>query len=280
MGISQIKGLRRPRSVHRIAALELYDKTEAQVTKDKDIEQQHVAGDETSGAEWDVSGTWTVDCPYMREQWGKSCEQTECSLVISLEPAEKGSRMWATFDFIALKGIFRFGRPGEVLEACPPEEWEVEEEEEEEVSCLGSKHTFPPDAQRKKMKVIYEDVPSDHESSENSEWDEEEPRPKKAPVPHPPGVCPSTGSPKWDFEWRGCETGESEMQIDFEHQHGHVVFSDGTLTGVFESGLAGQVEFTGKKINAKTSRDPWELKEEWEGYSEENYGAASIARWH
>lgn len=247
--------------------------------------KQGAADSKSSSGDWDVSGKWNIDCPYMREQWGEDFQQTKCELVISLETAEKGSRMWATFDFIALKGIFRFGRPGEVLEECPPEEWELEDNEDDKASEPDSDDSSPPPAQRKKLKVLFEEILSDEEGEDFGlcPWekeDEDESLPKKAPTPHPPGVRPSNSSPKWDFEWHGSEAGESEMQIDFEHQHGHVVFSNGTLKGIFESGLTGRVEFTGKKLNKKTDRDAQELKEEWGEYSEENYEHARVGRWH
>ncbi|KAF7967885.1 hypothetical protein HWV62_32828 [Athelia sp. TMB] len=49
-----------------------------------------------SSREWDVSGTWIVDCPYVQEGWGRHGTD-ECQLIITFEPASQGLRMWASF---------------------------------------------------------------------------------------------------------------------------------------------------------------------------------------
>ncbi|KZP31717.1 hypothetical protein FIBSPDRAFT_1037281 [Athelia psychrophila] len=164
---------------------------------------------------WDVFGIWIIDCPCAQQEWGDG-GRDGCQLTIAFEPVKTGFRMWASFDFVVFKGVFRFGKPGD--------------------SAVSK-------------------------------------------------VRPSSGNSRWDFRWRGSETGEGQLRIAFEHQRGRVVFdkSDGTkLTGVFEGGLVGRTDFTGRKVS--TSADSGnavdDLKAEWAACSEEAHEHANVDRWH
>ncbi|KZP03121.1 hypothetical protein FIBSPDRAFT_879729, partial [Athelia psychrophila] len=136
---------------------------------------------------WDVFGIWIIDCPCAQQEWGDG-GRDGCQLTIAFEPVKTGFRMWASFDFVVFKGVFRFGKPGD--------------------SAVSK-------------------------------------------------VRPSSGNSRWDFRWRGSETGEGQLQIAFKHQRGRIVFdkSDGTkLTGVFEGGFIRKI--SRRLVEVETGLNP------------------------
>ncbi|KZP11709.1 hypothetical protein FIBSPDRAFT_181820 [Athelia psychrophila] len=66
-------------------------------------------------AEWDVSGTWAIDCPHFTSQWRDvSGSELDCQLVIAVDPGSGSRQMWACFQFLIYAGVFRFSKLGDV----------------------------------------------------------------------------------------------------------------------------------------------------------------------
>jgi hypothetical protein len=215
----------------------------------------------TSNVAWDVSGTWVIDCPYVQEQWGDQ-GQDECELVIGFSPASDGMRMWATFNFIALTGVFRFARHGQALDV--EEEGDREECEDDDI---GGEYAAS--------------------GSEQSDEDKLGAEPPCMAIPASDAsqiriIRPSPENRRWEYKWRGSETGEGELQIEFEDQIGSITFGGpgGTdLIGEFESSLTQRIDFTGRKVgNDSVHVD--DLSYEWKNSGEVEYERRSRARWH
>ncbi|KAF7969260.1 hypothetical protein HWV62_27854 [Athelia sp. TMB] len=190
-----------------------------------------------SSREWDVSGTWIVDCPYAQEGWGRHGTD-ECQLIITFEPASQGLRMWASFNFVVHTGVFRFAKLGETLEV---ESSAGDSEDEAE------------------MYAYLSDSYSDRPTPKKSKGPER-------PEHDYPQVRPSSSNRTWDFQWRGSETGEGQLEIDFKCQNGSISFggpNGSRLIGVYDSSLTGLIEFTGRKANANTDTTAKHLEREW-----------------
>jgi len=87
---------------------------------------------------------------------------------------------------------------------------------------------------------------------------------------------------RWEYKWRGSETGEGELQIEFECQMGSITFGGpgGTeLFGEFESSLTDRIDFTGRKIR-NDSIQVDDLSYEWKNSGEMEYERRRVARWH
>ncbi|KAF7526314.1 hypothetical protein PCG10_004257 [Penicillium crustosum] len=78
------------------------------------------------------------------------------------------------------------------------------------------------------------------------------------------------------FMWRGWETSEGEMSFD-DHQEGWIEFlGDGDIVGMIS--CCGDLHFRGQRIDSSV-RTASDLRDEWYGYNEEEYGRESRARW-
>lgn len=118
--------------------------------REERIKKQHAKLVSREGAtpniNWAVSGTWVIDCPYIEEQRGDQ-GQDKCELVIGFSPASDGMRMWASFNFIVLTGVFRFARHGQDLDVEEEEEGDrdqsKDEMEEEYKSGLDEDRSVP-----------------------------------------------------------------------------------------------------------------------------------------
>lgn len=78
---------------------------------------------------------------------------------------------------------------------------------------------------------------------------------------------------RWEYKWRGSETGEGELQIKFDCQMGSITFGGpgGTeLFGEFESSLTDRIDFTGHKIR-NDSIQVDNLSYEWKNSGEMEY---------
>ncbi|KAG0583921.1 hypothetical protein KC19_3G172000 [Ceratodon purpureus] len=92
-----------------------------------------------------------------------------------------------------------------------------------------------------------------------------------------PAQSSSFPVPKVPFTWRGAETGEGMIELDYQGNINVGSFSFVTktqLNGVFKNDL-GKWPFTGFKV-AKT---PADTEDTWEDYSEEAYERARVGRW-
>ncbi|KAJ5434945.1 hypothetical protein N7491_005540 [Penicillium cf. griseofulvum] len=78
------------------------------------------------------------------------------------------------------------------------------------------------------------------------------------------------------FKWRGRETGEGEMSYE-DDQEGWIEFlGDGDIVGMIS--CRGDLHFRGQRIDSAVQTAS-ELRDEWDGYNEEEYGRESRARW-
>ncbi|KAJ6188305.1 hypothetical protein N7519_003213 [Penicillium mononematosum] len=78
------------------------------------------------------------------------------------------------------------------------------------------------------------------------------------------------------FKWRGRETGEGEMSFE-DDQEGWIEFlGDGDIVGMIN--CCGELHFRGQRIDSfvRTASD---LRDEWEGYNEEQYEQERRGRW-
>jgi hypothetical protein len=78
------------------------------------------------------------------------------------------------------------------------------------------------------------------------------------------------------FKWRGRETGEGEMSFE-DYQEGWIEFlGDGDIVGMID--CCGELHFRGQRIDSfvRTASD---LRDEWEGYNEEQYERERRGRW-
>lgn len=78
------------------------------------------------------------------------------------------------------------------------------------------------------------------------------------------------------FKWRGRENGEGEMSFA-DDQEGWIEFlGDGDIVGMIS--CCGDLHFRGQRIDS-TVRTASDLRDEWDGYNEEEYGRENRARW-
>jgi hypothetical protein len=93
-----------------------------------------------------------------------------------------------------------------------------------------------------------------------------------------PALSSSFPVPMVRFTWRGIETGEGEIQLDYEGDVNVGSFnfiSKTQVKGVFESSY-GKWPFTGCKV----AKSPADTGDSWEDYSEEAHERARVGRWH
>ncbi|MCJ1243977.1 hypothetical protein MMC30_001174 [Trapelia coarctata] len=214
------------------------------------------------GGKWDVTGSWVITCPYMEEQWGRG--EDGCSLQISSRVIDGRKQMWASFDFIAITGIFRF------IATSPPG---------------GSQRTQASKSSKQPAHSDNDEEDEDEEEDEGYEEDEEDDS-EDTPTPEEFYLTaddpPSPSHPTWNYRWRGEETGEGEIQLYSDEKLCSITFSGvgGTkLRGTFDSDLTGRIEFTGLKTGIASSAggDP---DYKWSSMSESAYEPARVGRWH
>jgi len=80
------------------------------------------------------------------------------------------------------------------------------------------------------------------------------------------------------FSWKGCETGEGEIQCDSSNG-GTVTFTSASTCSGTWWGAYGTFEFTGKKISLEMSASVDHLEDEFESYNEGAYELARVSRW-
>lgn len=230
-----------------------------QETKD-DFDRRFRLAQKPKG-EWNVSGEWNISCPYMEQQWGS--EDQKCDLKIGFtKPIENGLvQMYASFDFIAITGIFRFVNPGALEDG---------QKETQKESTLGAtENEYYSDGQSKDS--------HDHGSA-------------SAQFLFPMSSLPSSKTREFSFRWRGKETGEGEIQLYFDKKLCSITFeSPKALSGVFISDLTGKVEFRGIRQEPETgAKRPRKQQEatgwlnpdyEWNSRNEAAHESARTGRW-
>lgn len=230
----------------------------AQEAKDERIRKLHrevtkkaaKAGPATA---WNVTGSWSIKCPYMEEGCGTGTD--ECSLDIHSSQIGDERQMWAYFDFIAITGIFRFENPS----PAPP------------------KPVIPATAQTSLKRPAADLSDSDDDEDDNDSESESD----NEAFHLPPTATPSSQHPTWPFRWRGEEAGEGEIQLYSDENRCEVTFhgvGGSELKGLFESGLTGRIPSTGVRIGDADGEggDP---ESGWRERGEGAYERARVGRW-
>jgi hypothetical protein len=195
-------------------------------------------------------GTYVVSCKEISEEWDNADDLT-MSITESTGPAE----LVAEFDFGILEGIMRLGRDPEPLALSGSDDEEADDEELDEES-----EPAPTGTKRGRTAKAPKRATARKSKRNKSASDAAHPR-------------------RLYLQWRGRETGESEIQLDYGNTHtGHLDFTDAGCT-VFE-GVANLVyvykaKFRGFKINDEPARKT----RSWGDYSEEEHEYARTARW-
>ncbi|MCJ1283468.1 hypothetical protein MMC26_002797 [Xylographa opegraphella] len=229
---------------------------------------------------WDITGSWTVNCPYIEKQWGDG--DTDCYLDIVVTTSGGRKQMWAQFDFIVITGIFRFIGP-----------------------LSSNRHTEKPQSSKPvtltHARIRRADMEgNDAEDSDEEEEDEEDSEESieddeydgygedsESPIPVPEEFYlntsdhPSLQHPEWNYRWRGEETGEGQIQLYSDKKLCSITFGGpgGTkLVGTFDSDLTGRIDFTGTKTGA--TADGGDPDDEWQSRSEQAYESARVRRWN
>ncbi|CAG7955087.1 unnamed protein product [Penicillium nalgiovense] len=78
------------------------------------------------------------------------------------------------------------------------------------------------------------------------------------------------------FKWRGRETGEGEMSFEDDQEDWIEFLGDGDIVGMIN--CCGELHFRGQRIDSfvRTASD---LRDEWDGYNEEQYEQERRGRW-
>lgn len=201
-------------------------------------------------------GNFAIRCDEIAEQWSEGASSYNLRFV--------GGRS-AIFNFGVLEGVMRFG-PDQ--ESVTRDEYDSEDDYADS-SDEDDKDESPP------LKTSNRTAPN----------------PSKRPMHNPP---PSARAPKRAkpsssstplrlyLQWRGRETGESQIQLDSKTDPthtGHIDFSDArcvTFSGVADFGFVGrQVRFEG----FETQHLGGPQTKKWGDYSEEMYERERVGRW-
>ncbi|KKZ63201.1 hypothetical protein EMCG_02406 [[Emmonsia] crescens] len=86
---------------------------------------------------------------------------------------------------------------------------------------------------------------------------------------------------QYEFSWRGKENSQGVISYDDARQKGWIRFlGNGRIDGVIE--VYGKARFSGVRVSGeqtRSERDAASMRAEWEGYSQEAYEHARVARW-
>ena len=211
--------------------------------------------DQYTAQTWDVSGSWTVICPDIRDVGGHRGDRQSCLEIKLTRPSPTGLvQMYAEFDFLVIWGILRFVNP---------------DVKEPEISGSSSRL----------VEKGEKDGLGFHQ--ENFRFEEDFSSEPPTEFMLPTGALPSSETRNFKYRWRGEETGEGEIQLGSDEKLYSITFqSPNTLTGVFHSNYV-SAEF--RAFKEETGRpneyamDPGYL---WSRRSEAAYERARVNRWH
>lgn len=97
----------------------------------------------------------------------------------------------------------------------------------------------------------------------------------------PETSLPSSMASKFQFRWRGRETGEDEIQLGSDEVLCSINFeSPNALRGTFRSDLTGVVDFQGFKSGTNIRNFSLDPGYEWDEMGEDAYERARVGRWH
>lgn len=232
-----------------------------------------------SGASpFDVVGRWHISAPRIDDEYGTPTQK--CSLLLIHCKDDDGScHMWAHFDFIALKGMFRFENPDRILDLL-----QINSDSESETTS-NNHFDMNVDEENEDHDMDYEDNGEASEGSEdeelenNTDSDDDDSVSELNDKERISGddsseygeslsifyvghnVKPSTALPTWDFRWRG-HSKDGTFQAGSEEYLCTIRFkpsgSNGyTLEGLFYSDILGDFDFQGFKIFKKPCLNPF-----------------------
>lgn len=216
---------------------------------------------------WNVTGSWSIKCPYMEESWGGGTD--ECSLDIYSSEIGGERQMWAEFDFIAITGVFRFETPNPTTQK-PVASTTASTSLKRPAAALSNSDDDDEDD---------DDGQGEFDDYDDDDEDEDEPTPPAFYLR--PNDKPSPRSPKWNFRWRGEETGEGEIQLYSDKKLCSITFygvGGSKLKGEFESDLTNRIPFTGVRVGDAKAKggDP---DDEWRERGESAHERARVGRW-
>ncbi|KAH7311846.1 hypothetical protein BKA65DRAFT_413203 [Rhexocercosporidium sp. MPI-PUGE-AT-0058] len=207
--------------------------------------------------DWDVTGLWTISCPHIEEGW----DVESLTMKIYVETTEKGSQMFAEFDFGVLTGAFRFERQKE--------------------------KTHSDDEASNKSSDTYSEKENDKDEDKDEENDNDaEDEDRRSPTPEAfyfnSITQPSTKHPTWNYRYRGEETGEGVIEVGSDSELYSITFcgpKGQTLTGTIGGGAFGDCTFTGVKVDG-AGAEYLNIREEWANGNASAYENTRVGQWH
>lgn len=219
--------------------------------------------------EWNVSGEWTIRCPYIEENWDSHGSQ--CKMDIRYTEGKNGFlQIWGEFDFIIVTGVMRFVNLNTTAESEPVKSSNVLRR------CYG---------------VKMEEEEANETDDEEIKEDECGEKLHDRMTPQflwAKSLLPSFQNKEFQFRWRGEETGEGEIQLGSDDKLCTIHFSSpNALKGMFVSEYTDNVEFQGFKkeqsVGAGQKRKRnftiMDVDDAWKSRNEAEYDRACIARW-
>lgn len=213
--------------------------------------------------EWDISGKWIINCPYMEENWGSEGQKCSIEFEYTKPDALGSAQLYGNFDFIALAGILRVVDP-DYQSSKPPGS----------ISSQQQALAIEDNQAKEEEEPTYNEDEEDHETLEQPEGEVISP----AQFILPSTSMPSAKCRKFGFRWRGNETGEGEIQGDSEEDLCSITFENpNALSGIFISGLTGEQKFQGFRegVDAETTavnrKRPYAVdpSEAWSGFGDD-----------
>jgi hypothetical protein len=220
--------------------------------------------------DWDVTGRWKINCPYIEKNWPRQpSDEEESSLHIYQERTAKGAQMFAKFNFGVTTGVFRFERQRDDTKAK-----------------IAKPDTHANKKKRKRYDSEDEDDHEDNSSEQDGtdgEYDEER---ERSPTPEAfyfgSITQPSAKHQTWNYRWRGEETGEGVIELYSDKRLFKMKFFGPKvekLEGTFGGDMFEDCMFTGVKVGVGGEVDI-DISEEWSERNEGAYESARVGRWH
>lgn len=203
-------------------------------------------------------GSYVIECPEIRKNYLKDAGE------LALRITESNRDGWVgIFDFGILEGVMRLDVDREALFAGRNDSESKDDEEEDEDDEANE------DDDEDEENEVLEPVLSTTNKRKAS-TQPKPPSPKKRAAPTQRRI---------HLLWRGRETGESEIQLDYDNSNiGHLDFTDATCTefkAVMNADLLGRFGFRGYKVGGMGGP----ATRAWRDYSEGQYERDRVGRW-
>ncbi|CAK7241277.1 MAG: hypothetical protein STHCBS139747_002737 [Sporothrix thermara] len=199
-------------------------------------------------ADWDVTGTYKISCPYIASNWPDVAHD------MWLKVYDTREGLAAKFNFGVATGVFMIGDVGEDSVDSEDEDDENEEEDED-----GE-----------------DEGRDDKDDKDDEAVDEEDGEYKEGKT------ADGKLYRRYRYRWRGEETGEGEIQLGSDDQAFEITFFGprvDRLEGTIGGGFLIDCTFTGIKTGPGAKPGKFDLLREWLARSEEAYEYAQQARW-